>query len=325
MRHLAFALLVPCVSAFAQNFYVPDSDPTIGTCNSIPFNQTSSIYQTVVDAADLGSAAQVITGLGFAACGTGVHSYGSMEIVMDHTQAATLSSTFAQNLTASAQTVLQVTDHDWQVTQDTWNEIGLQRPFFYNGVDRVVIQVTFQNHAFQGSGSGSFHRDSRQRVYSNNWTTLPTTGASSNAAAKMVLSVVTAGASSFGSGCVGSNGLVPDASFTGTPQLGQNCSFDIANAQAASVCFLVTGSSIGAPFPNDLGPLGAPRCRQYFGIDGTFAAFTDAQGSGSVAVTVPNQPTLLGAIVYGQWACVDLAANTVGITTSDYVRVAVGN
>lgn len=55
-----------------------------------------------VDATDLGATPNLMTGLGFAPCGTGIHHYDTLEIVVDHIQAATLSSTFAQNLTPNA-------------------------------------------------------------------------------------------------------------------------------------------------------------------------------------------------------------------------------
>jgi hypothetical protein len=133
MRTLSLlAALAGAAPALAQNWYIPDSNATAGTCNVIPFGSTVGStfaqckYQTRCLASDLGAAVNVITGLGFASCSTGRAHYDSIEIVIDHIPPSQpLVTTFASNLTPAAVTVLSATNYTWNLTANAWNEIGL--------------------------------------------------------------------------------------------------------------------------------------------------------------------------------------------------------
>ena len=143
-------LLVSMLAApsVAQNWYVPDNNAGLGTCNVIPFGSTpastfaNAKYQVKATNADLGGLPGLITGLGFAACNSGATHFDSIEVVLDHHPAgALLSTTFAANLTANAVVVLQATNFTWNNILNTWNEIGLQNYFPYNGTDDLVVQI----------------------------------------------------------------------------------------------------------------------------------------------------------------------------------------
>jgi len=321
-------LLFTAVPALAQNWYVPDSNPTTGTCNVIPFGQSPGgsfyqcKYQQRCTVADLGAAVGVVTGLGFASCAAGRAHYDSLEIVLDHIPAAQpLSTTFASNLTANAVTVLLSTNYTWNVPANLWYEVGLQQPFVYNGIDDLVIQITTVNGTAPVNG---MHRDVRQRIY---WIaaagTPPAVGTSGFAALKIEVSMMTAHTSSHGDGCSGSNGT-PALSFVGSSQIGQTLSINLNNGVPNSFSLFLAGTTNAFPFPLELGFLGMPSCYAYTDLLVSSVIANDAVGAGSFTLAIP--PTAFpGFLFYSQFACLDPAANAFGFTTSNYGRVFVGN
>src|SRR5688572_6957244 len=97
------ATLALAGAAAAQAYYVPDNNAAAGGCNVIPYGSvapsttwSNQKYQALVLATDLGSVPGVITGIGFAPCGSGDRDFDSLTIVLDHVPAATttLSTTF---------------------------------------------------------------------------------------------------------------------------------------------------------------------------------------------------------------------------------------
>ncbi|MFM1872500.1 MAG: hypothetical protein RL398_1922 [Planctomycetota bacterium] len=329
--HTLLALAFTAAAAVGQGYYIPDSDPTLGACNVIPFGSTTPtgsfrtcLTQQIVTAADLGSTPGLITGLGFASCGTGTARYGRLQVIMDRVPAnSTLSSTFAANLTASAVTVLDVTNHAWQVTGNQWVEIGLQDYFVADGVSDIVIQILCDT----SSAPGGFHRSTtRPRVYATGWTgSPPATGTySATTAQKMEFGVMMARVSTYGEGCAGSNGT-PRMVVTGTPQPGQTVDLGMTAGPAFGLGVFVLGFYNGVPFPIDLGGFGAPGCYQYVAAEASIGTVLDATGSASNPFAVPAGGIFNGTRFYGQWACLDLGANALGVTVSNYTRVMLGN
>jgi hypothetical protein len=231
-----------------------------------------------------------------------------------------LSTTFANNLTAGAVTVLNATNYTWSVTANTWNEIGLQDLFVYNGVDDIVVQITTVNGNAPGIG---FHRETRERVYWNAAAgTPPAIGTSTLAASKIEVSMLMARTSSHGDGCLGSNGT-PALSFTGSPVQGNTISFDLTNGVPNGVAVFVAGTTNVSPFPLDLAVVGAPGCYQYTDLMFTSTALLNGSGGGSTPIAVPS--ALVGFRFYAQYAVLDPAANAFGFTTSNYLHVLTGN
>jgi hypothetical protein len=298
----------------------------------IPFGSTTLAtwgnqkYQSKVTIADLGGLPGLITGLGFAPCGSGSIHFDAIEIVLDHHPAGQpLSTTFASNLTPNAITVLSATDYTWNFTASAWNEIGLQNFFVFTAIDDLVIQVTTTN-ALTTSNSVGFHRDTRQRVY---WfaTTgpAPATGSTDSAAQKMELGMMMARISSYGRGCAGTNGT-PVHQTTGTPQIAQTLGLGLANGVPNGFAILVIGFYNGnPPFPLDLSVYGMPGCLQYTDVVSAQFAVLDAVGGGNVPFTIPNDPGLVTVKLYSQFACIDPSANAAGLTTSNYNRILIGN
>ncbi|MCA8973401.1 MAG: hypothetical protein KDC98_01700 [Planctomycetes bacterium] len=328
MRSLLLAASLLGSGLCAQNYYIPDNLAGSGTCNVIPFGSTtttSSFYtcitQQIVRANELGNVPNVITGLGFAACGTGKSRFTSLQVILDHAPAnTTLSSTFANNLTSAAVTVLDLNNHVWHTTAGNWMEIGLQDYFVYDGTSDLVIQII----ANQSLSPAGFHRSSTHpRVYALGWTgTPPATGTySGTTAQKMEIGMLTARLSTFGDGCTGSNSLQPTMVISGTPQLGQTVNLDLASAPANGLAFFVLGFGNGFPLPLDLGNFGAPGCWQYVNPLALVPTVTDTAGGAVMPFAIPNSAAYYGTRIYAQWACVDAGANSLGVTTSDYARM----
>ena len=326
---LSFRLMVAllCVGpALAQDYFVPNNDPTTGTCNVIPFGDPSVTstwsnqkYQTRCTVADLGGLPNLITGLGFAPCTGGPAHYATIEVVIDHIPAAQpFVTTFASNLTPNAITVLSATNYTWNVTGNAWNEIGLQTFFVYNGVDDIVVQVTTSG----ATAPAGFHRDVRQRLYWVGASGPPAaTGTLGNAAGKIEVSMLTGKLSSHGVGCLGSNGI-PTLTLSGSAVVGNTMSFNLANGLPSGIALFIAGFTNATPFPLELSFLGAPNCYLFTDLSITSAMFLDPAGGGSVAVPIP--PALIGFLFYGQFASFDPAANPFGFTTSGYGRVHTG-
>jgi hypothetical protein len=329
MRLLVLAALAAAPLA-AQNWYVPNNNPALSAgCNVIPFGQLiggpfyQAKYQILATQADLGNLPGLITGLGFASCNTGSSHFTSLEIVLDHHPIGVpLSTTFANNLTPNAVTVLSVTDYTWNVTANTWNEIGLQNPFVYLGTGDLVIQIT----SVDGTSPGGFHTEGQQRVY---WFaasgTPPAVGYTDNAAHKFEVGMLMARVSSHGLGCPGTNGT-PAHTTSGTPQIAQAISFDLTHGRPSGFGVLMLGFYNGTPpFPLELSSYGMPGCFQFHDTASVLFIGLNGIGTGSVPFTIPNDGGLVGVKFYSQFACIDPGANATGVTTSNYNRILIGN
>lgn len=322
-------VLLTVVSVTAQNHYVPDNDAGTGPCNVLPFGYIAASpysqcrYQCKVAAADLGSVAGSITGLGFAACNDGISSFSSIEIRIDHHGAgAALDPTFDNNLTAGAATVLFAASYVWHTSAHQWNEVGLQELFAYNGIDDIVIDITVTD----AESTGGFHRGSGQRLrWYDAIGTAPAVGTLDNSAAKLEVSVLTAKTSLHGLGCAGTNG-VPSHTTSGMSQLNSQVAFDATNLVPSGIASCVFGLDNSAPtYPVDLTGLGMAGCLQYFGQVSNVLVAADPAGNATLSWLVPNSPMILGLPLYTQYAALDPGANTLGGTTSNYARLLIGN
>ena len=69
--------------------------------------------------------------------------------------------------------------------------------------------------------------------------------------------------------------------------------------------------------PLSLAALGAPDCELLVSVDLTAVTMTDASGAALVPVAVPNDPALLDAEFFEQFAVLDAAANGFGFVFSN--------
>ncbi len=335
MRLLApFAGLLLALPVAAQCYGIPNSDPTTGTCNVIPFGDANpsstswanQIYQSMATAADLGNQPGLVTGLAFAPCGTGVRQFSSLTIKMGHCNLGTLGTTFAANFTSPPVTVLDVQNFEWPNVANTWNKLPLQQPFlFVPPLGDLVVEITAIGVGMP-TGTTGMHRDTRQRVYAVGWTGVPPlSGTSGLAAAKMEVCIGTAGTAVFGSGCLGTNNLAPSLSYSGSSRIGQILNVDLASAKPTTPYFTLLGTTIGSPYPLPLDAVGMPGCKLYSSILVSFAGVTNASGASTAPYPIPNDPTLTGLMLFHQCGVVDVGANALGLVTSNAGWFVVGN
>lgn len=308
----------------AQSFYVPSNTPSTGTCNAFPFATTDMRYQALLTQSDLGGAPVWITGFGLAPCSTGVRSMLQITMRIAPLAATTLSTTFDNNLAAGATTVLSASNFKWSMVANTWSDLDLQVPFFYSGTGSVVVELLVVGSS---GASGSMHRDAtNQRVYLANYTGQATGTDGGLTAFKMRVITGDASAWTFGAGCAGSNTLVPTLSFSGDSKLSSTLTVQQTAALPLAVTALVIGSTTAGPnFPVDLTPLNAPGCLLYTDPLVVLGTLSDASGASAIPLGIPSSPSYVGVKVYTQWLNLDAQANGLGLTTSNYGRVLIGN
>jgi hypothetical protein len=327
MRFAALvALSFSCLpAARAQSFVVPSGTvPSTGTCNVFPFGTTDMRYQALILAADLGSTAGVISGFALAPCSTGVRTMTGLTVKMAHYSGATMGTTFDTNLNSPGPvfTVLDTVNHKWVMVGNAWNEVGLQIPFVYNGVDNLVVDILVTGSA---GVSGAMHREAtHQRVYLGGYTGQLAGTNGGNTAFKMKVFLGEANTQLFGAGCTGSAG-VPAFSFSGTAQIGTPLGLDCVNAPpGAPTLFLVGSANMLPVFPVDLTPLGATGCTLYHSIRFLVVVNADGSGHASLGLPLPADPSLIGTALYFSALVFDPLANPAAITASNYGRALLG-
>lgn len=128
---------------------------------------------------------------------------------------------------------------------------------------------------------------------------------------------------SVGVACPGSAGNLALAAALGCPKLGQPLTLLCRNALPGASTVL----NLGAPTSVALTPFGLPGCWLHATTDG-FNLFLPADGSGTASsgpLTVPIDPSALGATLAVQFVCVDPSANAVGLVTSRGLALVIGS
>ena len=135
----------------------------------------------------------------------------------------------------------------------------------------------------------------------------------------------------FGRGCVGSNGLIPTLSGSGTPDINTTASFRITNAFPFSSGVLSLGVSnqlLGGitPLPIPLSLIGMGNdCFLFTSIDLTLPFGTDSLGRAAVTLPLANDPVFVGASLYFQGTLLDLAVPTpTKLTVSNALEMQIG-
>ncbi|MBK8099505.1 MAG: sulfatase-like hydrolase/transferase [Planctomycetes bacterium] len=130
--------------------------------------------------------------------------------------------------------------------------------------------------------------------------------------------------------CVGSRG-VPVLACSAVPRLGSTPRLLLGNAASGTVAVRALGFSHtaqgSAPLPRDLSPWGpAIGCTQWFSLDATDLAITDAAGSASLPIGIPNVPALVETVVFGGWWILDATApaNPAGLVNTTALALVVG-
>ena len=71
---------------------------------------------------------------------------------------------------------------------------------------------------------------------------------------------------------------------------------------------------LGLPLPLDLTPLGWSGCFLYQNLTAQFPSLTDATGSSTIPIAVPNDPIFINVTVYLQWLVIDVSAPGLGFS-----------
>ncbi|HIE70343.1 MAG TPA: hypothetical protein EYP98_09245 [Planctomycetes bacterium] len=123
--------------------------------------------------------------------------------------------------------------------------------------------------------------------------------------------------------CLGGGlpGAVPSLTTSGLPLIGATFDVTLRDAVANAPAMFVFGNSDSVwqtlPLPFPLTALGAPGCDLLVSVDVTAVTMTDGNGTAVVPVSVPNDPAILDAEFFEQFAVLDLAANSLGFAFSN--------
>jgi len=314
-------MAIACGSATNAPFNGSPFSPRVANMNVKYRTDTSAWgnqrYQTILRMEQLGSAGS-IRGLGFSPSTTGRHYNHTLQIQMSHVPAGhTLSTTFATNL-PSPVTVLNAPTYSWHTTADTWNEIGLQNSFAYNGTSDVVVDIiAVGNH---DTVPGGFNRGALPRAYAFNWASgsTPTIATGTdNAGQRIRVNFNCAVGSEYGTSC----GPLRALHF-GTPNRGGTAWYDVYDALPSSGVIIGLGFT-GIPSPLSLTGFGFTNCIQWHDLSSTLFKVTDATGFATHAISVPNSAIYDGLKIRGQWFALD-PAQPGGLTVSNYITNLIG-
>jgi hypothetical protein len=336
MNHLLlpFLLLALAPAAFAQTCeYNCGTEPlqlSGNTAALLPAGGPGLFYRkhVMVPALVFQNVPLVITDVSVS-CPAGYRqlSFSRLTIRMGHTTVAQLSNTFAQNITSPLQTVLDARDHVFfEGFGPAWVPLGLQVPFqFHPGSGNLLIEVVVEGGVVLGSFTFNYPGGSPfgACVTSAAETTLPVLGGP-DSIPRLRLCSDRAEVILFGQNCTGSGSSTPLLGVGGMPTPGATATIWLSDAPPNALAVCAYGFDTQPPFPLNLTPLGAPGCRQYFGLALYDVVVANNQGIGQRTILVPSASSTIGAIVYAQYFVLDPPANPLGITTSNYARLLVG-
>lgn len=102
----------------------------------------------------------------------------------------------------------------------------------------------------------------------------------------------------------------------------------VRQAQPGAIAVLVLGTIEqgawgGFVLPQELGPVGAPGCWLSIDLAGSWFSIAGGDGSTTFPFAIPNSPGLVGEWIRFQAAAFDVAANPLGLVTSQAQKVAV--
>jgi len=144
----------------------------------------------------------------------------------------------------------------------------------------------------------------------------------------LAISGTTGSLTLYGSGCRGSNALVPSLTGVGAPRIGATFTERISNAPAGAPVVLGTGASrttwLGVPLPANLAAFGAPLCNLLAAYDLTLTAAA-ASGTATFDLAIPANPEFVGVHVFQQGLVVDAAANALGLAFTQGADLRLGN
>ncbi len=126
----------------------------------------------------------------------------------------------------------------------------------------------------------------------------------------------------------GGSGAVPRLSSQSTPEIAKTLQVDLSQAanQAPAVLLIgISKQSFGnLQLPYSLASLGAAGCDLLASGDMSLSTTTNSQGVASINLPFPNDKSLVGLVLYDQFAVLDGAANALGLAMSNGVSMLIG-
>jgi len=150
--------------------------------------------------------------------------------------------------------------------------------------------------------------------------TFNATSGSTGWSADMCSGTTVGSAANFGAGCGPTTNTTNSTTANGTYLPGSTLTFSEASGPANAPAVHLLGFSASLlsgviPLPFDLGSIGFANCKLYTSAEAQFPVTLDANGAGSVQLTVPSDSALSGLGFCTQWANLDSAAPN-GLSTS---------
>lgn len=185
----------------------------------------------------------------------------------------------------------------------------------YMIVPAVVAGAPFRRWLLNGTPAGSLP------------TILVSVGASTSLTAEYT-QLVPGGLVAFGAGCRGSHGVALTHTASGTPLVAGAVTYALAAALPATPTVFMVGVSdrrlFQLPLPFEATPLGAPGCWLYCDHVVMLPGRADSNGTQSIPVAVPDDPSLIGGRIFSQFFAVDPTGNAAGLTSSNAVETRLG-
>ncbi len=295
---LTVALVFAMASGIrADEIYVPSNTPGTGSCNHIQFNPNWSTasgvyrYQLVAPSSLLGGKACLITDVAFAPCSSVVFKATMFEMSMSHTTLMPPSTTFATNI-PNPQIVIPAGAITFTRTANQWSPIKLTRPFTYNGIDHLTVELRYQGGTLVGATSTTDRQESNLTL--NYWRIIAWGAGAYNA--------TTAAASDARGLKMRLTCAVVSLNGSGSPRPGGTVNLDLT-APADSMLPFQLGTSLGTgPIPIDQRKLGlSPDGLLVASVSGSlptvfsgYSGFLDAAGKGTAKLILPGLSVLIG-------------------------------
>ncbi|MFN3240559.1 MAG: hypothetical protein ACE37K_03500 [Planctomycetota bacterium] len=339
MKHLPLAIAAAAALAAAPAaqscVFLPSDTPAVGAPDPRPFGNGNGAdpvygdmrYQVQVPAATFGNQPRRIYELFVAPAGSHQRTFSELQVRMGHNPNPTINPTMVFNTVGFTSRPIQYTQFSFQADADEWVPLGMAFPFDYDPqFGDLVLEFFVSDAAVEPGGTGDFGLRTDPSIpfvwtsgQGYNGTVVPGGGI------KVRLCTDHYGTVEYPfGGCVGSNGLRPRLSYSGSPQIGSTLQVDLQDGPPANGTFSVlVFSDLPRIGPVDLTGIGMTGCDAHV-FDGVL--LTRFLNNGQDSFQLPLPATLpAGPAMWTQWFCLDLAANPFGLTASNVGRFMIGN
>jgi len=323
-----------------KRIFLHDGNPTTGSGNTFPWSRQGLRYQTIFPAAKMGNIPCLVNDILVApqitmnpTIKTAV--YDDIEIRIGATSVSTPTTNWATNNpkpTTVYRGPMRVT-----FEKGKWRGLGLPKPYLFiptpaGGTNLCVEFIMWKFNPTFNSQTVSIRAvtapSTVRRAYYYLWTTAQNTPASvGTGAARMGLICNNGNFVVTEQGCNSSNNTTLAISADTFPQATKPLSISLAGGKPGTAAYLVIGLSDtkwpGGSLPYDTSGLGAPGCFIWNDPLAFVPTATNTSGNATLKFTVPSATGAARAYVH--WWNFDKAANSLGVTSSNYAKILLGN